>query len=257
MKLSIEKLTYSYRSTIPVLQNIKLEALPGEITILVGPNASGKTTLLKCIAQRLKPKGKICLGDHRIDQYNREKTSKIISYLPQENASKAQVTVFEAVLLGRLHTLSLRVGKKDLALTEKALADAGILNLADRTLGELSGGQQQMVSIAQTLVRKSKILLLDEPTNNLDLKHQLEILDLIRSITIKRKMITIIVLHDLALSAKYGNKLAVLLNGKIYASGYPQDILTQSMIKNVYDVNARVCTANGITQITPVSTTKS
>jgi iron complex transport system ATP-binding protein len=253
VRLQLENLKFAYNSARPVLRDISLEASPGEITALIGPNASGKSTLLKCIASILKPEGNVLLGGKKASEFKKKDITRYISYLPQDSSSRALVTVFEAVLLGRLQFLSWHVSEDDLAIAMKSLQDIGIANLASRFLDELSGGQKQMVSIAQALVREPRVLLLDEPTSNLDLQHTLEILDLIRDITSERGITTIIALHDLGLSARYADMLVVLRNGEIYASGEPKNVLTQEMIRTVYRVNARVSTDEGSLQVTPIS----
>jgi iron complex transport system ATP-binding protein len=256
VKLEITHLTFGYSSK-PVLENINMQAIPGEITAIIGPNAAGKTTLLKCIAGILKPEGSILLDGKEIGKFKKEEITRYVSYLPQENPARAILTVFEAVLLGRMHSLSWRVSDNDLRSTLEVLEHMGISELASRFLNELSAGQRQMVSIAQSLVRQPKILLLDEPTNNLDLQHQLEFLDLIRNLTSDMRITILIALHDLNLAARYADEVIVLNSGKIYASGKPESVLTEEMIRSVYRVNARVNVDDGILQITPISSVRS
>ncbi|MDY6911243.1 MAG: ABC transporter ATP-binding protein [Chloroflexota bacterium] len=252
MRLQLEGVRFAYNSSQPVLQGVNLEASSGEITALIGPNASGKSTLLKCIAGILRPEGNILLDGRKTSEFKKKDITRYISYLPQDSSSRALMTVFEAVLLGRLQSLSWRVSDDDLSITAKVMDDIGIEDLASRFLDELSGGQKQMVSIAQALVREPRVLLLDEPTSNLDLRHKLEILDLVRDIASKNGITTIIALHDLSLSARYADRLVVLQDGNVYSSGAPEDVLTQGMIRSVYEVNAKVSTDEEILQITPI-----
>lgn len=256
MKLEIENLKFAYNPATPVLKDISMEASPGEITALIGPNAAGKSTLLKCIAGVVKPQGIIKLDGKEISALKRDDVSKWVSYLPQELSSRAILTVFEAVLLGRLNTLSWRVGNNDLNIVLGVLKDLGAEELASRFLNELSGGQKQMVSIAQTLVSEPKILLLDEPVSNLDLRHELEILELITNITREKKITTVIAIHALSLAARYADKLVVLKGGAVYASGQLELVLTPEMVREVYGVNAKVVTDEGISQVVPIGSTK-
>ncbi len=256
MRLEIESLRFGYGSK-SVLDDIKMQASPGEITAVIGPNAAGKTTLLKCIAGILKSEGKIILDGKEMKNYMNGEIIKSISYLPQESSARALLTVFEAVLLGRLHTLSWRVSDEALTLVSEVLDDLRITDLATRYLNELSGGQKQMVSIAQALVREPKVLLLDEPTSSLDLQHQLEVLDLLRVVTIEREITTLIALHDLNLAARYADVFIVLHNGAVYASGKPASVLTPETVRYIYGVNATVYVdGDGIPQITPISSVR-
>lgn len=255
--LEIKNLKFGYNSK-PVLKNINMEVSPGKITAIIGPNAVGKSTLLKCIARILKPEGSILLDGKEINNFKKERITRFVSYLSQESPDRVVLSVFEVVLLGRIHSLSWKVSDDELKVVWKILIDMGIHELATRYFNELSGGQRQMVFIAQALVREPKVLLLDEPISNLDLQHQLEILDLIRDLTVKRKISTLIILHNLDMTARYADELVVLNNGEVYASGKPESVLTPEMLRSVYRVNARVnIDDDGIPQITPISSVRS
>ena len=257
MKLQIESLKFAYNGSGPVLHDIHLEALPGEVTVIIGPNASGKSTLLKCVAGLLKPEGTIRLDGKETSKFKKDEITQWVSYLPQENSFRAVLTVFEAVLLGRIQSLSWRVGKEDLAPALKVLEELGIEKLASRFLDELSGGQKQMVSMAQALVRQSRVLLLDEPLSSLDLRHELEILDLLREITVQRRITTVIALHDLNMAARYADKVVILKDGDVCAFGEPEAVLTTQTIGDVYGINCKVTTDDGVLQITPLSSIRS
>ena len=256
MKLQIENLKFAYNPTSPVLKGISMEASPGEITALIGPNAAGKSTLLKCIAGVVRPQGIIKLDGKEISSLKKDDVSKRVSYLPQELSSRAILTVFEAVLIGRLKTLSWRVSDNDLNTVLRVLEDLGIEDLAPRFLNELSGGQKQMVSIAQTLVSEPKILLLDEPISNLDLRHELEILELITDITREKNITTVIAIHALSLAARYADKLVVMKEGMVCDSGRLELVLTPEMVREVYGVNVKVITDEGISQVIPIGSAK-
>ena len=256
--LSVENVRFSYGSAA-VLKGITIEDTPaGKITATIGPNAAGKTTLFKCIAGLLKPEGVVWLDGRDIRDYSREEITKRVSYLPQESPVNAVLTVFEAVLLARKHTLSWRVSDEDLRSVTQVLEDLDIEDLSTRFLNELSGGQKQMVSIAQSLVRDPEVLLMDEPTSSLDLQRQLEVLDLIGQVTAERGIVTLISLHDLNLAARYAARFVVMDQGSVYASGDAASVLTPQMLRDVYGVNATVVTnPDGILQITPIGSTRS
>lgn len=251
MKLDVHSLSFHYNSHA-VLQEISLHSGP-MLTAIIGPNAAGKSTLLKCLAGMLHPQGAIMINDTPTSQFKKTELTALLSYLPQQSGNQAALTVLEAVLLGRLSALTWRVSEQDLTLALSFLEELGIDDLASHPLNELSGGQQQMVSIAQALVREPKILLMDEPTNNLDLHHQLELFDMIRDITILRQLTTIMALHDLNHAARYADRIIVLHQGQIYDAGSPADVLTAEMIRNVYRVCARVThDENGVPFIFPM-----
>ena len=257
MQFSAEDVRFSYGSAA-VLKGVTIkETPPGKITATIGPNAAGKTTLFKCIAGLLKPEGTIRLDGTDIRKYSREEITKKVTYLPQEGPVNAVLTVFEAVLLARKTTMSWRVSDDDLRSVTQVLEDLDIEELSTRFLNELSGGQKQMVSIAQSLAREPDILLMDEPTSSLDLQHQLEVLDLIRQITANRGIVTLVSLHDLNLAARYAAKFVVMDKGAVYASGEAYEVLTPEMLRDVYGVNATVLpSSDGVLQITPLGSVR-
>lgn len=254
MSIRVENFTFSYGST-PVLSGVSLQdARPGELLGLVGPNAAGKSTLLKCMAGLLKPSGRIWLDGEEIDSAEtRRKLRRQVTYLPQEYASTAAITVFEAVLVARQQSSSWIVGDDDITAVATILNELRLDHLALRYLSELSGGQRQMVAVAQSLAREPRVLLLDEPTSSLDLQRQLELLQLVRSLARERAMTVLIALHDLNLAARFVDRLVILHQGQSFADGPPADVLTEVMLWNVYGVEARVeRDADGIPRITPL-----
>ncbi len=251
MRVEIKELRFSYGS-FQVLKNICMAAGP-MVTAVIGPNAAGKSTLLRCISGLLKADGEIILDDRDVKTFARRDLVKLLSFLPQETNGGAVLTVFEAVLLGRMHLLSWKVGDEDLAVVSKALDNLKIGHLAKREIGELSGGQKQMVSIAQSLVRDPRLLIMDEPTNALDLRNQMEIFELIRRIAHDKQITAIVAMHDLNLAARYAERIVVLKEGEIYSAGDPASVLTEEMLASVYGIKARVTIdENGIPQVIPL-----
>lgn len=237
--LEISNLSFSYGSQV-ILNKINLGFCPGKLTAVIGPNATGKSTLLKCISGILRGQGAIQMDGININTLKPQEVAKQISYLSQEGCGKAVLSVFEAVLLGRVHSLSLKVKEMEINYVLKILKQLGIERLAARNLCELSGGQRQMVFIAQALVREPSILLLDEPTNSLDLHRELAILELIKKMTITRNLTTVVTLHQLDMAARYADEIVVLSEGEVYAAGQPAAVLTPAMLRTVYQVNATV-----------------
>jgi iron complex transport system ATP-binding protein len=237
------------------LDGVSIARTPrGAITALVGPNAAGKTTLLKCVAGLLRYQGRVLLDGRDVGPMRRGELSRRLSYLPQEVPVHAVLTVFEAVLLARHDAFAWRVGQDDLTLVADTLRELDIDHLAMRYLNELSGGQRQLVSIAQALVRRPEVLLLDEPTSNLDLQRQLDVLALVRRVSAERGITTLITLHDLNLAARYAAHFVVLHAGSVYASGRADDVLTPAMLRDVYGVQADVLRgADGVPQATAIA----
>lgn len=254
MSIRVDGFTFAYGST-PVLKGVSLAAArPGEVVGLVGPNAAGKSTLLKCIAGLLKGAGRLWFDGHEVTSSDHWRTlRRQVTYLPQEYASTAAITVFEAVLIARQQTASWMVGDDDVAVVAGILEELRLEPLALRYLSELSGGQRQMVAVAQSLARNPRVLLLDEPTSSLDLQRQLELLQLVRSLAAERDMTVFIALHDLNLAARFVDRLAILHQGCAYAEGTPSEVLTEMMLWQVYGVEARVeYDAEQVPHITPL-----
>jgi iron complex transport system ATP-binding protein len=253
MKLAVEQLSFRYGQKA-VLHGITLEALqPGTVTALIGPNAAGKSTLLKCIAGLLRYDGRVVLDGCDAQALGRDRI-RYVTYLPQENPVNAVLTVFEAVLLARQHATSWRVQADDLDAVAAVLHGLEIDGLALRYLNELSGGQKQMVSIAQALVRDPRVLMMDEPTSSLDLQRQLEVLELVRQATAARMMTTVVALHDLNMAARFADHFVVLTDGTVYDAGPGRHVLTTAMLRDVYGIQAAVALGHdGRPQITPLS----
>ena len=225
-----------------VLSGITIDCIEaGSIVAVIGPNGTGKTTLFKCIAGILKPsQGAILYNHQNIKNISIDMLAKHICYMPQNTFTNASLTVFEVVLMAKKFATGQAVNKQDITNISKILYILGIEHLAKRYVSGLSGGQSQLVSLAQTLVRSPDVLLLDEPTSALDLHHQIEALDLIRMITQKTNMTTFVSLHDLGLAGRYADYIMILHCGKLYAYGTAQQVLTCEMLESVYQVQADI-----------------
>ncbi len=229
MRIAVEDVRVRY-GTHEVLRGVDLAVAPGEVVAVLGANGCGKSTLLRAIAGLQPHQGRV-----RWDG-----TAGGIGYMPQDNATRAGLTAFEVVLLGRLRSLALRVGQADLAAAESALAELGIAGLAGRALSDLSGGQRQLVFLAQVLAGDPRALLLDEPTSALDIAHQLHVLDLLGAATRRRGLTTIAVLHDLNAAARFAGRLVVLHGGRVLAAGAPAEVLRPDILRTAYGVEAAV-----------------
>ena len=234
MSLTAEGLNVRYGKR-QVVEIAQFNAAPGEVLTILGPNGSGKSTLLKALAGVVPSPARIRLNGAAVPPGH-------LGYMPQDSSSGTALTVLEVVLLGRLASLRARVTPDDLAAAGAALDQVSISALADQRLTDLSGGQRQLVFLAQTLVKDPKILLLDEPTSALDLRHQLEVLANVRAITRARGLVTIIVLHDLTAAARFGDRAALLKEGRLWQIGPPAEVLTPAALAALYGIDTEILT---------------
>ena len=260
MKLKIKNISFSYDS-VDALKNISFEAEEGEILGIIGPNGSGKTTLLKCINRVLKPKGGVVmLDDMDLSVLNQREIAQKIGVVPQQSFSQFPFTVFDIVLMGRYPYITRFGGEKkeDFEMVEECLNLCGISHLAERLIIEISGGEYQRVIIARALAQNPKVLLLDEPTLHLDINHQIELLELLKSLAKKKNLIIIMVSHDLNLASRFSDKILILKEGKIYRAGLPEEVLTPQIIKEVYGIKVEILRSKitNSLNIIPISTVK-
>jgi iron complex transport system ATP-binding protein len=237
MSLSANNISVSFGNR-KVLHDTGFEALkPGQLTALIGPNAAGKSTLFRSIAGLVKPTtGEVLLEGQALSSLPTQQRLKRVCFMPQFFAANAALSVFDVVLMARKKLAGWRVSQSDMIAVASALDDAGIGHLADANIGELSGGQAQMVSVCQALIRCSEVYLFYEPTSALDLRHQLDVMDRIKATMRRRGTIGIVALHDLNLAARYADHLLLIGAGKILAQGPPHKVLSGPLIAETYNV---------------------
>jgi len=255
VRIRIRDVEFSYAS-VPILKNICMEVAESEILGIIGPNGAGKSTLLRCIDRILSPqKGTIFLNEQDISKMSRLEIAKRMGYIPQSTTQVFPATVFETVLMGRRPHISWRCNERDVEKVLEVLHLLDLEGLAMRDINELSGGQQQKVLIARALVQEPDVLLLDEPTSNLDIKHQLEVMDIIKEIARKKGISAIMAIHDLNLAARYADRLIMMKDGMIYAAGEHFSVLTPENIREVYGVEVEVSMHNGRPFVIPLRPT--
>lgn len=226
-----------------ILNGIDLVIPSNKISIIIGSNACGKSTLLKTLARLIKPiSGEIILDDRKINEIPSKQLARVLGLLPQSPVVPDGITVADLVRRGRFPYQTFFKGwtKKDYEAVEEALEIMGITDLANRSINELSGGQRQRVWISMSLSQQTDILLLDEPTTFLDITYQVEILDLLTDLNQKRGTTIVMVLHDINLSARYGDYIFALHKGNLISEGVPSDVVTKELIKQVFGLDCTV-----------------
>jgi iron complex transport system ATP-binding protein len=228
----------------PLFDGLNVRAGSGEFLGLVGPNGSGKTTFLNLLTRVLKPsKGRILVDGKELQSFSAREIACKIAVVPQESTIIFPFTAGEIVLMGRApHLKTLLERDADFDIAAEAMEMAGVTNLSDRPITELSGGERQSVLIARALAQRPGILLLDEPTAFLDIKHQVDIYDILTRLNRERNMTIIAVSHDLNLASQYCRRALVFKQGRLMFDGPPQEVITVETIRDVYGVDVVVQT---------------
>ncbi len=222
-----------------ILKGVSIDSKNREFVGIIGPNGSGKSTLLKSIYRILKPNdGCIKLGDMDISKMSIKESAKKMAVVSQHNYYNFDFTVKEVVSMGRSpHKKNLeRDNIEDFEIVKESLQKVGMSEFSNRSFSTLSGGEQQRVILARALAQKTPCLILDEPTNHLDIKYQLSLLNIVKSLDLT----VISAIHDLNIASMYCDRLFVMKDGQIVASGTPQDILTKELIKEIYEIDVEI-----------------
>ncbi|MET9924606.1 MULTISPECIES: ABC transporter ATP-binding protein [unclassified Streptomyces] len=226
-----------------IVTGLSVTVPPGRITVIVGPNACGKSTLLRAMARLLAPSaGAVLLNGRSIQEMPTKEVAAVLGILPQSPTAPEGITVSDLVGRGRYPHQGWfrRWGAEDDEAVAQALLSTDVLELADRPVDELSGGQRQRVWIAMALAQRTDILLLDEPTTYLDASHQLDVLDLLTDLNRERGVTMVAVLHDLNLACRYADHMIAMKDGRILAEGRPVDIVTEALVGEVFGMRCSV-----------------
>jgi len=237
--LEASEITHYYDKKC-ILSNISFSFEKGKIYSIIGPNGCGKSTLLKILCRQLPPtKGQVSLEGKNIYKLSPKKIAKSISLLSQQ-VEKADITVKQLVTLGRTPHLGIfeRLNNQDMDVVQWAISQTNLELLIERNVASLSGGEMQRVWLAMAIAQQPTILFLDEPTTYLDIAHQLELLELVRSLNIKSNVTIVMVLHDINHAVLYSDKIIAMKDGGIYDHGNPENIMTSKLFHEVFGVEA-------------------
>ena len=254
--LEIRNINFSYTS--PVLKCASFDVGPGEVLAVLGPNGSGKTTLLKIIVGILKPaSGNVLLAGRDLLSMQRREIARLIGYVPQESVIRFPLTAIELVLQGRFaqgKVLGFE-SEEDVREAQLAMDMTEANEFSSRLVNELSGGERQRVMLARALASRPHLLVLDEPIANLDISHQVKVLELVKRLTIEQGLTAIVVTHELNLASEFATRVLLLKSGEVVACGAPHQVMTESALREVFGTDLMVDAnpASGAPRVTPVA----
>lgn len=250
MNLTVRDLTFSYSST-PVLRGVSFEVARGQCVAILGNNGAGKSTLLKCLNRLLTVRsGSIEIEGNEIGHLHGTQLARMVGYVPQ-NLTFSDSTVFDAVLMGRKPYIRWEAVEKDLKIVGDLLDNMHLAPLALRRVDALSGGEQQKVAIARALAQQPNVLLFDEPTSSLDIRNQIDMVNIIRTVATENDLSVIVTMHDLNLALRFADRFLLLKDGIIYAAG-GREVITADAIWAVYGVKVSVGEIAGYPVVVPI-----
>lgn len=250
MKLVVDGISFAFGAT-NVVDGVSLRVVPRSLVGIVGPNGAGKSTLLRCLHAALKPtRGSVLIDGERVLGLHPKAIARRVAVVPQSSSPGFPFTVAEFVAMGRYPVEGDDDGREGEAASS-ALERVRAGHLAGRAIGELSGGEFRKVLIAQALAQEARLLLLDEPLQNLDLRHQLEVMELVRALASRDDAAVVAVLHDLTMAARYCDEIVLVDRGRVVSAGAPDSVLTPENLSAVYGVEAvvRRCAATGALEV--------
>ena len=240
--IETQNLTFAYAEE-PVLRDISINFQAGEFIGVIGPNGSGKSTLLKLIGGILPaPAGSVFLKDRELSRYKKKELAVAIAWIPQDKQMAFPFKVIDIVLMGRhpyLSPLSFE-GEDDYRIAQEAMNQTQVLEFAERSFNEISGGEKQRVMIASAITQKPEVMLLDEPTSALDIKYQMEILNILKRLNEEENKSLMLAMHDLHLASKFCKRLVLLKQGRVFCEGSPAEVLKKEILEEVYEVKVKI-----------------
>ena len=245
MQIQINGLQFSYTST-PILDGVNADLSGPKLISILGPNGVGKSTLIHCINKILTPKGGVVMmNGEDVKNITIKQMSKKVGYVPYSANDSFPLSVVDTVMMGRHPHSKLGSLDNDLRIVYDTLQMLGITHLAMRSFNELSAGQHQKVMLARGLAQEPEVLLLDEPTSNLDVRHQIEVTKLLKRLTQEKGILTFMISHDINIAAKYSDQIVMMHQGKIFATGTPEEVITEENLRAVYGVESKIVDDEG------------
>jgi iron complex transport system ATP-binding protein len=255
MSLEIRDLTVRYRTGRPALDGVSCTVRGGELLAVAGPNGSGKTTLVRALSGLVRPSGgTVELGGRPPGRWSRPELARVLAVVPQGEEVTFPLKVDETVMLGRYARLGPLAAPSpaDRAAVADALARCDVLGLADRTIDTLSGGEWQRVRIARALAQEPRILVLDEPTTSLDVRHEMELFELVRGL-VTDGLAGLVITHQINLAARFADRILLLSEGRVAGEGRPAEVLREDSLRAVFGWPVAVTTwCDGSPQVVPL-----
>lgn len=240
--IEVKNLKFSYRESL-VLKGLSFNIKKGEFVSIIGPNGSGKSTLLKTLNNLYKPNsGDILIEGKNVEDYSKRDLAKIVGFVPQDTTIDYEFTVEDIIMMGR-HPYKGRFQKEDkidYKIVNDVMEMTNTLKFKDSLITEISGGERQRVIIAKALAQNPSIILLDEPTSHLDINHQIELLNLLRTLNKEKGTTIILVIHDINLAARFSDDIILLNEGEIIGIGNPEDVITAKNIEKAYNLDVAI-----------------
>lgn len=250
--LHIEDVFFNY-GDVCILAGINASVSRGQVLSVVGPNGTGKTTLIKSIIRLVRPSGgTISIDGIDIRCMTHRELARRVAYVPQHTPAKFPMTVFDMILMGRRPHVSWRPSDQDLHLIVEIIREMNLEAIAMRGMDQISGGQIQKVLLAMAMAQEPDYLVLDEPTSSLDLYHQLEVMEIVAALIKNKKMGAVIAMHDLNLAARFSDTVMMIKDGKVFGTGTPAELISPENIRTVYGVEAAVRRENGYLHVQPL-----
>lgn len=230
----------------PVVDNVSLNIEKGKITSFIGPNGAGKSTLLSMISRIMKKdEGEVIIDGRELEKWNTKELAKKIAILKQSNNINVRLTIKEIVSFGRYPHCEGRLTKEDTKYVDEAIEYMQLKDIEDRYLDELSGGQRQRAYIAMVIAQNTEYVLLDEPLNNLDMKHSVQMMKVLRGLVDDLGKTVVIVMHDINFASVYSDKIVILKDGKIVKDDITDAIISKDVLEDVYEIDFHIKNING------------
>ena len=243
--IKVEGLTKAYHQH-KVVDEVDIEIEKGKITSFIGPNGAGKSTVLAMVSRLIdKDNGKITIDDQDIASMKSNELAKKLAILKQANHTELKISVRQLVSFGRFPYSKGKLKKEDQAMIDKALDYLGLTEIQDKYLSELSGGQRQRAYIAMTIAQDTEYILLDEPLNNLDMKHSVQIMKILRRLVKEMNKTIVIVIHDINFASCYSDRIIAIKEGKVEIAGIKNDVINEDVLRDIYDLEIKIQEING------------